>query len=101
MARITTGIINDQEPRIHGAIGEINLDCCSTQKAIRRFQSIYASVDDIDLFVGGVSEFPVEDAVLGPTFLCIIGDQFTRAKRGDRFFYEFEGPQGFTPGNTQ
>jgi peroxidase len=67
---------------------------------VRRLQAVYASPDDIDLYVGGFSEFPVEDAVIGPTFLCIVGDQFTRLKRGDRFFYEFGGPQGFTPGNA-
>jgi peroxidase len=67
------------------------------EEGVRRLQAVYASPDDIDLYVGGFSEFPVEDAVIGPTFLCIVGDQFTRFKRGDRFFYEFGGPQGFTP----
>lgn len=49
---------------------------------------IYNSIDDVDLFIGGVSERQVEGALLGPTFLCLIGDQFARLRRGDRLFYE-------------
>jgi len=40
------------------------------------------------LFMGGVSEKAVAGAILGPTFLCLVGDQFSRLRRGDRFFYE-------------
>ena len=29
-----------------------------------------------------------EDSILGPVFKCIIGDQFARIKKGDRFFYD-------------
>ena len=45
-------------------------------------------MDDIDLFVAGVMEAPHEDALVGPVFKCIIGDQFARLKKGDRFFYD-------------
>lgn len=49
---------------------------------------LYQSIEDIDLYAGGLAERPVPGAILGPTFLCLIGDQFARLKRGDRFFYE-------------
>ena len=51
-------------------------------------QDLYDDVDDIDLFVGGTLEVSHKDALLGPAFTCIIGDQFLRLKEGDRFYYE-------------
>ena len=49
---------------------------------------IYKTVDDVDLYVGGFLESPHEDSILGPIFKCILGDQFARLKKGDRFFYD-------------
>ena len=55
---------------------------------IRKLRSVYDDVEDIDLFVAGVLEKTHSDSLVGPTFKCIIGDQFIRFKRGDRFWYE-------------
>ncbi|MDJ0568634.1 MAG: peroxidase family protein [Pleurocapsa sp. MO_192.B19] len=52
------------------------------------FEQAYASVDQIDLWLGGLAEIPVEEGVLlGPTFSRIIEDQFARLRNYDRFFY--------------
>ena len=57
-------------------------------------QEIYEDVADIDLYVGGLSERPAPEAVVGPTFGCIIGTQFERLKFGDRFFYDHANQAG-------
>ena len=52
-------------------------------------RSVYESVDDIDLFVAGLKEKSLPDAMLGPTFSRIFAAQFLNLKRTDRFFYNY------------
>ncbi|XP_046639001.1 peroxidase-like [Daphnia pulicaria] len=63
-------------------------------KIVEKFESVYDTVDDIDLFIAGVSERPAKGAMVGPIFQCIIADQFLRLKRGDRYFYDLGGQAG-------
>jgi peroxidase len=57
------------------------------------FKFIFRSVQDIDLYAGGLSEFVKSDLyVVGPTFSCLIMNQFSDLKKGDRFYYE-NGPE--------
>ncbi|XP_054717391.1 chorion peroxidase-like [Uloborus diversus] len=69
------------------------------QRGVRQlFERVYESVEDIDLFSGGLAERPNQGAVVGPTFTCIIGIQFYHLKYGDRFFFEHGGQAGsFSP----
>lgn len=53
-----------------------------------RLSSVYRHPDDIDLWVGGLLEGAVPGAVVGPTFAEIIADQFSRFRKGDRYFHE-------------
>ncbi|CAH1100326.1 unnamed protein product [Psylliodes chrysocephalus] len=50
----------------------------------------YESPDDVDLIVGGSMERNVEGTLAGPTFLCILYEQFYRTRRSDRFWFENE-----------
>jgi len=69
---------------------------------VNALKSIYKDVDDIDLYVGGLLEINQQnDGLLGPTFMCIIADNFLKVKYEDRYFYEAghgTNPYPFTPG---
>lgn len=63
---------------------EINPDLLISERLSR----IYLSVNDIDLWVGGLAENPYQsNVILGETFATIVADQFQRLRDGDRFFY--------------
>lgn len=67
----------------HSSFGEIS----STPGVADRLALVYESVDDVDLWVGGISEDTVNGGLLGETFNLIVSDQFQRSRDGDRFFY--------------
>jgi hypothetical protein len=50
-------------------------------------EDMYSSVNDVDLWMGGLAEQPVAGSMVGETFQAIITDQFERLRDGDRFFY--------------
>merc|ERR1712115_341386 len=95
--------VNIQRGRDHGLPGYNKYkEICTGEKAktfndlrkvmsaeqVAQLESVYKHVDDIDLYVGGFLEAAHGGSILGPVFKCIIGDQFARLKKGDRFFYD-------------
>ena len=49
------------------------------------FKGLYTSPKDIELFPAGMSEISETDGIVGPTFACIIGQQFKKLKYSDRY----------------
>ena len=70
---------------------------------IYRYNSLYSSdVRDTDLYVGAMLEKPVPGGQVGPTFACLLAEQFHDLKVGDKFWYERnDSCSGFTEGNEK
>jgi peroxidase len=49
--------------------------------------SVYASVDDIDLWVGGLSEDTLPGALVGELIQVVLAEQFAALRDGDRFYF--------------
>jgi len=54
----------------------------------QKLKELYGSVDNIDLWVGGLAEKHAPGSSVGPTFQRIMADQFTRLRDGDSHWYQ-------------
>ncbi len=59
----------------------------------QKLASMYATPDDIDIWVGALAEDHVNNGLTGETIFTILKDQFTRLRDGDRFWYQSYFPQ--------
>ncbi|XP_053311840.1 myeloperoxidase-like [Spea bombifrons] len=66
----------------------------NNRELAEKFMKLYGTPENIDIWVGGVSEPQVPGGRIGKLLSCLIGNQFQRARDGDRFFYE--NPSVFT-----
>ena len=62
-------------------------DISSDPDIQNRLASAYESVDNVDLWVGGLSEDPLPGSNLGELFQTIVKAQFEALRDGDRFWY--------------
>jgi hypothetical protein len=63
-------------------------DISSDPTVVAQLASIYADVNEIDLWIGGLAETHVGDGMLGELFSAILLEQFEDLRAGDRFWYE-------------
>ncbi|GFX65641.1 peroxidase [Trichonephila clavipes] len=74
-----------------------DLESIMNPERINKLKEVYQVVDDIDLIPGALAETPVGGSLLGPTYVCLIGRQFKKTRKGDRFWYEMaDGVGAFT-----
>ncbi|CAK1544080.1 unnamed protein product [Leptosia nina] len=59
-----------------------------TKANVDLLQTLYQDVRDVELVVAGSLENNMPGALAGPTFLCLLTEQFYRTRVGDRYFYE-------------
>jgi len=52
-----------------------------------KLKSLYNTPEEIDLYVGILTETPLENSFVSPTSACISVKQFKALKLGDRFFF--------------
>lgn len=102
--------INIQRARDHGVRPYNDYLEVGGNKRIAKFEEFgpelgaklaeaYHHPDDVDLWIGGLLESARNDGLVGPTFGDIIADQFSKLRRGDRYFYEHDpkiNPGAFT-----
>jgi peroxidase len=53
-----------------------------------QLESLYTSVNEIDPWVAMLAEPHAPGALVGPTLRKVLGEQFTRLRDGDRFWYQ-------------
>ena len=75
-------------PRVTGFV-----QITSDTELAAQLEALYGSVDDVDLWVGGLAEDHVSGSSVGPLFRAILSDQFERLRDGDRFWYEAALPR--------
>ncbi len=72
------------------------------QQSVQQLQAVYGDVRDVDFYAGGLKENIVPNWTIGPTFGCIISNQFSNIKTGDRFWYgPSTSPTAFTLNQLQ
>ncbi|HEY1583759.1 MAG TPA: peroxidase family protein [Chthoniobacterales bacterium] len=58
-----------------------------------KLASMYATPDDMDVWIGALAENHVNNGQVGETLFTILRDQFTRLRDGDRFWYQSYMPR--------
>uniref|UniRef100_A0A8C4QFM6 Thyroid peroxidase n=1 Tax=Eptatretus burgeri TaxID=7764 RepID=A0A8C4QFM6_EPTBU len=68
----------------------------SNQRRVQKLLKVYGHPGDMDVWLGGILEDPLQAGRVGPLFACLIGRQMKVLRDGDRFWWE--NPSVFTAG---
>ncbi len=78
--------------RAMGLAPHLGFESVTASDAVREALALaYGDVELVDLWVGGLAEDHVADAMVGSTFHAVLSDQFARLRAGDAFWHEREG----------
>jgi NAD(P)H-flavin reductase len=84
------GLLTYNDARRHYSLPPIrSFDAFMDPIARQVLPTLYVSVEDVDVFVGGILES--SDHVLGELFHAIIKEQFLRTRNCDRYWYQNPG----------
>lgn len=70
-------------------------EVCSDPLMQAKLASCFATVNDIDVWIGALAEDHVNGGQVGELIFTILRDQFTRLRDGDRFWYQTYFPAGW------
>ena len=62
-------------------------DLITNAGVLRKLEELYGHPGNIDLWVGGLLEQPLNGAKVGATVTCLLAEQFKRLRDGDRSAY--------------
>ena len=54
--------------------------CCSIYRLTFMITLVGRHVDDIDFFIGGASEIPLTEGIVGALFSCVVSEQFRKLR---------------------
>ena len=84
------GLPDYNSARVQMGLGAVTsfAQISSSAEIQARLAAAYATVDDIDLWVGGLAEDHVNGGSVGETFFEILTRQFEAIRDGDRLWYQ-------------
>ncbi|XP_019712537.1 eosinophil peroxidase isoform X2 [Hippocampus comes] len=66
-------------------------DILGNANLAHKFQQLYGTPHNIDVWVGAISEPPLAGGRVGPLLSCLLARQFRALRDGDRFWWERKG----------
>jgi hypothetical protein len=79
--------LNIQRGRDHGLPGYNDARAFMGMEPVTTFPDVYESANDVDAWVGALSEPPVNGGHVGELSFEVMRDQFERLRDGDKFWY--------------